>query len=89
MKTEEHSFNEEHMANKVKDTGFSGRIEITESIGQQKKKLELQVLNKRDKTKENLIQKNKILKKVERKIFNILAQNPGLKISRREIDIKI
>ena len=49
MKTEEHSFNEEHMVNIVKDTGFSGRIEITESIGQYKKKLELQVLNKRDK----------------------------------------
>ena len=38
MKTEEHSFNEEHMVNIVKDTGFSGRIEITESIGQYKKK---------------------------------------------------
>lgn len=33
MKTEEHSFNEEHMVNIVKDTGFSGRIEVTESIG--------------------------------------------------------
>ena len=46
MKTEEHSFNEEHMVNKVKDTGFSGRLGITESIGQYKKKLELQVLDK-------------------------------------------
>ena len=37
MKTEEHSFNNEHLENKVKDTGFNGRIEITESIGQEKK----------------------------------------------------
>ena len=33
MKTEEHSFNKEHLDNEVKDTGFNGRIEITESIG--------------------------------------------------------
>jgi len=33
MKTEEHSFNEEQLENKVKDTGFSGRLDITESIG--------------------------------------------------------
>ena len=34
MKTEEHSFNKEHMVKKVKDTGFNGRLEITKSIGQ-------------------------------------------------------
>lgn len=33
MKTEEHSFNEEHLEDMVKDTGFSGRFEITRSIG--------------------------------------------------------
>ena len=37
MKTEEHSFNEEHMVNKAEDTGFAGRLDITESIGQYKK----------------------------------------------------
>ncbi len=36
MKTEEHSFNEEHLENKVKDTGFYGRLSITKSIGQEK-----------------------------------------------------
>ena len=33
MKTEEHSFNTEHIVNKVKDTGFDGRLEFTISIG--------------------------------------------------------
>ena len=36
MKTEEHSFNEEHLENQVKDTGFIGRLDITKSIGQEK-----------------------------------------------------
>ena len=33
MKTEEHSFNKERLENKVKDTGFYGRLSITKSIG--------------------------------------------------------
>ena len=33
MKTEEHSFNEEHMVSKVNKVGFVGRLEITKSIG--------------------------------------------------------
>ena len=33
MKNEEHSFNTEHIADTVKDTGFYGRLEITKSIG--------------------------------------------------------
>ena len=51
MKTEEHSFNEEHLEDMVKDTGFSGRFEITRSIGQKKTQTENQRFLKRDKDK--------------------------------------
>ena len=48
MKTEEHSFNEEHLENQVKDTGFIGRLEITKSIGQEKTQTKNQGFFKRE-----------------------------------------
>ena len=48
MKTEEHSFNEEHLDNQVKDTGFIGRLDITKSIGQEKTQTKNRRFFKRD-----------------------------------------
>lgn len=47
MKTEENSFNEEHIVNKL-IKGFTGRFVITESIGQYKKKTQKLQVHKRE-----------------------------------------
>ena len=69
MKTEENSFNEEHIVSKL-IKGFTGRFVITESIGQYKKKTQKLQVYKRENTIK--YRKNNHQRQRKIKIFNIL-----------------